>query len=60
MIPVGVPTFYDGFPEFLQPVLSSSIAAGGIAAFVLNLLLNELGLNKKKEPATTAATASAE
>lgn len=44
MIPVGAPDFWDAFPEFLQPVLSSSIAAGGVAAFVLNLVLNVWGV----------------
>lgn len=43
MIPVGAPDFWNAFPEFLQPVLSSSIAAGGVAAFVLNLVLNVWG-----------------
>ncbi|MGX1933510.1 uracil-xanthine permease family protein [Microbacterium resistens] len=56
MIPVGVPDFYASFPELMQPVLSSSIAAGGIAAFVLNLLLNELWA--RKEPLTSPTPVS--
>lgn len=46
MIPVGAPQFWDGFPPLLQPVLSTGIAAGGIAAFVLNLILNVWGAKK--------------
>ncbi|MFC9975454.1 nucleobase:cation symporter-2 family protein [Spirillospora sp. NPDC127200] len=40
-MPVGAPHVYDQFPAFAQTVLSSGIAAGGITAFLLNLLLNE-------------------
>lgn len=40
---VGAPSFWDGFPSILQPVLSTGIAAGGISAFVLNLVLNVWG-----------------
>ncbi|MEV0056273.1 nucleobase:cation symporter-2 family protein [Saccharopolyspora shandongensis] len=40
LLPVGAPEFYANLPGVLQPVLSSGIAAGGIAAFLLNLVLN--------------------
>ncbi|MBO2447500.1 purine permease [Actinomadura barringtoniae] len=40
-VPVGAPHLYDRFPDLAQTVLGSGIAAGGIAAFLLNLLLNE-------------------
>ncbi|RJL35421.1 nucleobase:cation symporter-2 family protein [Bailinhaonella thermotolerans] len=40
-LPVGAPHLYENFPAFAQTVLGSGIAAGGIAAFLLNLLLNE-------------------
>src|SRR5699024_7911373 len=40
LIPAGAPDFYSNLPDVLQPVLSSGIAAGGIAAFLLNLVLN--------------------
>lgn len=40
LIPVGAPDFYTELPAMVQTVLSSGIAAGGIAAFLLNLLLN--------------------
>lgn len=46
MIPVGAPHFWDGFPPLLQPVLSTGIAAGGIAAFLLNLILNVWGAKR--------------
>jgi len=40
LMPVGAPKFYVHLPVALQTILSSGIAAGGIAAFSLNLLLN--------------------
>ncbi|KAA8889503.1 purine permease [Nocardia colli] len=40
LMPVGNPDFYAHLPGPLQTVLTSGIAAGGIAAFLLNLLLN--------------------
>lgn len=40
LMPVGAPGFYANLPGAAQTVLSSGIAAGGIAAFLLNLLLN--------------------
>lgn len=54
IIPVGAPEFWSGFPDILQPVLSTSIAAGGISAFVLNLVLNVWG-GKKTPPAEDPA-----
>lgn len=55
MIPVGAPDFWIAMPELLQPVLSSSIAAGGVAAFVINLLLNVWGVKDKPEDGSAAA-----
>ncbi|MCM3660616.1 purine permease [Georgenia satyanarayanai] len=49
IIPVGAPDFWSGFPDILQPVLSTSIAAGGISAFVLNLVLKVWGSKKEDE-----------
>ncbi len=40
LMPVGAPQIYSQLPEALQTVLASGIAAGGIVAFTLNLLLN--------------------
>ncbi|NNH71323.1 purine permease [Nocardia uniformis] len=51
LIPVGAPDFYDQLPGPMQTVLSSGIAAGGIAAFLLNLLLNGV---PREQPKTVA------
>ncbi|GAB2668555.1 nucleobase:cation symporter-2 family protein [Nocardia goodfellowii] len=51
LIPVGSPDFYDQLPGPLQTVLSSGIAAGGIAAFLLNLLLNGVAPEQEQAPA---------
>lgn len=40
LLPVGAPEFYQHLPVVVQTVLTSGIAAGGIAAFLLNLVLN--------------------
>lgn len=40
LMPVGAPHFYDNMPVAVQTVLGSGISAGGISAFLLNLLLN--------------------
>ncbi|WGW11398.1 nucleobase:cation symporter-2 family protein [Saxibacter everestensis] len=40
LLPVGAPQLYQHLPGALNIVLTSGIAAGGIAAFLLNLLLN--------------------
>ncbi|WP_405138705.1 uracil-xanthine permease family protein [Nocardia sp. NBC_01388] len=40
LMPVGNPDFYTRLPGPFQTVLTSGIAAGAIAAFLLNLLLN--------------------
>jgi xanthine/uracil permease len=40
MMPGGAPEFYGGLPAAVQTVLDSGIAAGGICAIALNLLLN--------------------
>ncbi|MGW3247043.1 nucleobase:cation symporter-2 family protein [Streptomyces sp. NPDC001070] len=42
LLPVGVPTVYDGFPDWFQTVMDSGISAGCITAIVLNLLFNHL------------------
>ncbi|MET9072326.1 nucleobase:cation symporter-2 family protein [Streptomyces sp. NPDC004232] len=40
MLPVGVPTVYDGFPDWFRTVMNSGISAGCLSAIVLNLLFN--------------------
>lgn len=54
-IPVGAPEFWDGFPSILQPVLSTGIASGGIAAFLLNLILNVWGVGRKDKRGRTGS-----
>ncbi len=53
LMPVGAPDFYTQLPGPLQTVLSSGIAAGGIAAFLLNLLLNGV---RRGQPAPARAS----
>lgn len=43
MMPGGAPEFYSGLPASVQTVLDSGIAAGGLCAIALNLLLNHPG-----------------
>lgn len=40
LMPTGAPGFYEQLPVTLQTVLGSGIAAGGICAILLNLVLN--------------------
>ncbi|MGW1541677.1 nucleobase:cation symporter-2 family protein [Streptomyces sp. NPDC002309] len=42
VLPVGVPTVYDRFPDWFQTVMNSGISAGCLTAIVLNLLFNHL------------------
>ncbi|MGP2438817.1 nucleobase:cation symporter-2 family protein [Streptomyces sp. JW3] len=42
LLPVGVPTVYDAFPDWFQTVMHSGISAGCLTAIVLNLLFNHL------------------
>ncbi|MEW2347244.1 MULTISPECIES: nucleobase:cation symporter-2 family protein [unclassified Streptomyces] len=42
LLPVGVPTVYDRFPDWFQTVMHSGISAGCLTALVLNLLFNHL------------------
>ncbi|MFE9249131.1 nucleobase:cation symporter-2 family protein [Streptomyces sp. NPDC007088] len=42
LLPVGVPTVYDGFPDWFQTVMHSGISAGCLTAIVLNLLFHHL------------------
>lgn len=43
LMPVGAPQIYQNAPQALQTILSSGIAAGGITAFLLNLLFHVVG-----------------
>ncbi len=42
VLPVGVPTIYEGFPDWFRTVMNSGISAGCLTAIVLNLLYNHL------------------
>ncbi|MFI6335051.1 nucleobase:cation symporter-2 family protein [Streptomyces sp. NPDC050535] len=42
VLPVGVPTVYEQFPDWFQTVMNSGISAGCLTAIVLNLLFNHL------------------
>ncbi|MBO1330185.1 nucleobase:cation symporter-2 family protein [Streptomyces sp. VRA16 Mangrove soil] len=42
VLPVGVPTIYEKFPDWFQTVMDSGISAGCITAIALNLLFNHL------------------
>ncbi|MFI9248842.1 nucleobase:cation symporter-2 family protein [Streptomyces sp. NPDC053069] len=42
MLPVGVPTVYEKFPDWFQTVMNSGISAGCVSAITLNLLFNHL------------------
>ncbi|AOR31341.1 hypothetical protein BFF78_10105 [Streptomyces fodineus] len=43
IIPPAAPTFYDGFPAWVQTVPGSGISAGVLAAVLLNLFFHHLG-----------------
>ncbi|MGY0488353.1 nucleobase:cation symporter-2 family protein [Streptomyces sp. WG-D5] len=42
ILPVGVPTLYEHFPNWFQTVMDSGISAGCLTAIALNLLFNHL------------------
>ncbi|MFI9170334.1 nucleobase:cation symporter-2 family protein [Streptomyces lincolnensis] len=42
VLPVGVPTIYEKFPDWFQTVMNSGISAGCVTAIALNLLFNHL------------------
>ncbi|MCQ4209606.1 nucleobase:cation symporter-2 family protein [Streptomyces longispororuber] len=56
VIPVGVPTIYDKFPDWFQTVMHSGISAGCLTAIVLNLLFNHLPGKATSADATTTGT----
>ncbi|MEV4178843.1 nucleobase:cation symporter-2 family protein [Nonomuraea sp. NPDC049709] len=41
-IPVGVPDFYDKFPDWAQTILNSGISTGSLMVILLNLVFNHL------------------
>ncbi|MET8826919.1 nucleobase:cation symporter-2 family protein [Streptomyces sp. NPDC004610] len=42
VLPMGVPTIYDAFPDWFQTIMHSGISAGCLTAIILNLLFNHL------------------
>ncbi|MDX3071538.1 nucleobase:cation symporter-2 family protein [Streptomyces sp. NPDC088354] len=42
LLPVGVPTVYERFPDWFRTVMDSGISAGCVTAIALNLLFNHL------------------
>ncbi|MEU9308469.1 nucleobase:cation symporter-2 family protein [Streptomyces sp. NPDC048256] len=50
VLPVGVPTIYEQFPDWFRTVMNSGISAGCLTAIVLNLLFNHLP--SKADPAS--------
>jgi uracil-xanthine permease len=57
ILPIAAPNFYAHFPSWVQTVFGSGIASGAITAIVLNLLLNELKLGRRRgrKPAEDSA-----
>jgi uric acid transporter len=55
LMPTGAPQFYSHLPVAAQTVLGSGIAAGGISAIVLNLLLNHTWGPQDERPAEPVA-----
>lgn len=60
ILPTAAPTFYSHFPQAVQTIFSSGIAAGAVTAVVLNLLVNEVRTRRRAappaaEPAETGA-----
>jgi len=49
LIPIGVPSFYSHFPQWVQLIGNSGITIGSIMAIVLNVLLCE-HKTKQSEP----------
>ncbi|MFE1321555.1 nucleobase:cation symporter-2 family protein [Kitasatospora phosalacinea] len=43
IVPIAVPSFYDGFPEAVRTLMHSGISAGCLAAVLLNLLFHHVG-----------------
>ncbi|MFD3455582.1 nucleobase:cation symporter-2 family protein [Streptomyces sp. NPDC058691] len=58
LLPVGVPTVYERFPDWFRTVMDSGISAGCVTAIALNLLFNHLpgsGVRPAGEPGERGA-----
>ncbi|MBT8159685.1 MULTISPECIES: nucleobase:cation symporter-2 family protein [Arthrobacter] len=60
ILPIAAPNFYAQFPSEVQTVFSSGIASGAITAIVLNILLNELRIGRRRRPKNGAEAGTAE
>lgn len=54
LLPVGVPTIYEHFPNWFQTVMDSGISAGCLTAIALNLLFNHLPQKAGSAPSAPA------
>ncbi|MGW2344286.1 nucleobase:cation symporter-2 family protein [Streptomyces sp. NPDC001661] len=54
ILPVGVPTLYEHFPNWFQTVMDSGISAGCLTAIALNLLFNHLPRKAGSVPSVPA------
>lgn len=59
IIPIAVPDFYDGFPEWVGMIFHSGISAAAIVSVVLNLLFNEIRWGRSKDPSVFTAGSTA-
>ncbi|GAA3755414.1 xanthine permease [Spinactinospora alkalitolerans] len=57
IIPLAVPAFYDGFPDWLALILHSGIVGAAIVAIVLNICFNIIGGGRYEEGPSVFAAA---
>ena len=60
LLPILVNGIYSKFPFYVQMILGNGLAAGTIAAVLINIVFNHVGLaGKASETAEPAASANA-
>ncbi|MGC5628483.1 solute carrier family 23 protein [Georgenia sp. Z1344] len=59
IIPIAVPDFYAGFPEWVGMIFHSGISAAAIVSVILNLLFNEIRWGRSKDPSVFTAGSTA-
>ncbi|PSK91326.1 xanthine permease [Murinocardiopsis flavida] len=57
IIPLAVPTFYEGFPDWLALILHSGIVGAAVVAIVLNICFNMIGGGRYAEGPSVFAAA---
>ncbi|GAB3204981.1 xanthine permease [Marinactinospora thermotolerans DSM 45154] len=57
IIPMAVPQFYDGFPDWLALILHSGIVGAAVVAIVLNICFNIIGGGQYEEGPSVFAAA---